>query len=198
MLEKIEGRKRRGWQRTRRLDGITDSIDVSLRKLWEMVKDQQDWHASPWGHKESDTTEWLNSNNFLRFTCCSLCQNSLPFHGWIIFYCVGRPHFIYPFICWWTFWLLWTMLLHVTWCTNISLKPCFQYIPTSIIPRPFGNPIFNFLRSHWLVFLLHQQCTGIPVSPHPCQHLLVFKIKNVCLSLLAEPGLMLLCAGSSL
>ena len=58
MLGKIEGRKRRGQQRMRLLDGITDSIDVSLSKLQEIVRTgKPDVLHSPWGHKESDTTE---------------------------------------------------------------------------------------------------------------------------------------------
>ena len=78
MLGKIEGKKRRGWQRMRQLDGITDSIDISLNKLQEIVKDRGAWSAVAHGGAKSQT--WLGK--WKATVTCMIEFTREPIWGW--------------------------------------------------------------------------------------------------------------------
>jgi len=85
MLRKIEGRRRRGWQRMRWLDGITDSIDMSLSKLQKMVKDREAWWTTVHGVTNSWTwlSDWTTATNKKSMTT--------PLQWWLYLLIWGEP-----------------------------------------------------------------------------------------------------------
>ena len=86
MLGKIEGRRRRGWQRMRWLDGIMDSVDINLSKLWEMVKVSKARHAAVHGVTKSQTrlNDWTTTKKWKVIVCQERCTKATGYHevGW--------------------------------------------------------------------------------------------------------------------
>ena len=122
-------------------------------------------------------------------------KNFTSFYSWIIFHCMYIPHFIYPFICWWsfvvsTFWLLWIMLLWTLLHKYLfeSLFS-FEYISRSGIAGSYGKSMVTFseeppklFHNGCTILLSLQLWTRVPIFPYPYQHLLVCVCMCACLN----------------
>ena len=118
MLEKIEGRRRRGRQRVRELDGITDTMDMSFSKLWETVKGREAWHAAVHGVTKSQTwhSDWTATTSLLSFSTYPLP----PLYTWDKAYHTGLS---------WEFSDL--IFLRVKWYNTHSMEQVWIPAPSS-------------------------------------------------------------------